>query len=77
MDDVMVEGQKRGVPMIAVIGLLLGIVGLFFLPLPFGLLALILGIASHVREKASLAWLAVILGIANIIFWAIAVTQMF
>jgi hypothetical protein len=73
----MVEGQKRGVPIIAVIGLLVGILGLFFLPLPCGLLALILGIASYMREKTSLAWLAVILGIANIVFWAIAVTQMF
>jgi hypothetical protein len=73
----MVEGQKRGLPIIGVVGLLAGIVGLFFLPLPFGLLALILGIASRVREKASLAWLAVILGIANIVFWAISVTQMF
>ena len=73
----MVEGQKRGLPIIGVVGLLAGIVGLFFLPLPFGLLGLILGIASRVREKASLAWLAVILGIANIVFWAISVTQMF
>jgi hypothetical protein len=73
----MVEGQKRGLPIMGVIGLLTGIVGLFLLPLPFGMLALILGIASHVREKASLAWLAVILGIANIVFWAISVTQMF
>lgn len=75
--DTMSGEQKRGTPIIAVIGLLVGIVGLFIYPLPCGILGVVLGIASYVREKTYFAWIALILGIANIAFWAIAVTGMF
>jgi len=60
---------RRPTPIIAIIGLLVGIVGLFIFALPCGIIAIILGIASYAREKTALAWLAVILGIVDIAAW--------
>ena len=60
---------RRPTPIIAIIGLLVGIVGLFIFALPCGIVAIILGIASYAREKTALAWLAVILGIVDIAAW--------
>ncbi len=57
---------RRPTPIIAIIGLLIGIVGLFIYPLPCGVLAMILGITSYIREKTVIAWLAVILAIVDI-----------
>ena len=62
--------QRRPTPIIAIIGLLVGIVGLFIFALPCGIVAIILGIASYAREKTALAWLAVILGIVDIAAWS-------
>jgi len=60
---------RRPTPIIAIIGLLVGLVGLFIFALPCGIVAIILGIASYAREKTALAWLAVILGIVDIATW--------
>ena len=57
---------RRPTPIIAIIGLLVGIVGLFIFGVPCGVLAIILGIASYAREKTALAWLALILGMVDI-----------
>jgi hypothetical protein len=66
--------ERRPTPIIAIIGLLVGIVGLFIFALPCGIIAIILGIASYAREKTALAWLAVILGIVDIAAWLLLVT---
>jgi hypothetical protein len=60
---------RRPTPIIAIIGLLVGIIGLFIFALPCGILAVILGIASYMREKTAIAWIAVILGIIDIVTW--------
>lgn len=60
---------RRPTPIIAIIGLLVGIVGLFIFALPCGILAVILGIASYMREKTAIAWLVLILGIVDIVTW--------
>ncbi len=57
---------RRPTPILAIIGLLIGIVGLFIYPLPCGVLAMIFGIASYIREKTALVWLVVILAIVDI-----------
>jgi hypothetical protein len=60
---------RRPTPIIAIIGLLVGIVGLFIFALPCGILAVIFGIASYIREKTAIAWLVLILGIVDIVTW--------
>jgi hypothetical protein len=65
--------QRKPVPIIGIIGLIVGIVGLFVFALPCGVVAIILGIASYVREKTAVAWLAVILGIVDIVAWLILI----
>ncbi len=60
---------RRPTPIIAIVGLLVGIVGLFIFALPCGILAVILGIASYMREKTAIAWLVLILGIVDIVTW--------
>lgn len=57
---------RRPTPIIAIVGLIIGIVGLFIYPLPCGILTMILGIASYIREKTAIAWLAIILAIVDI-----------
>jgi hypothetical protein len=57
---------RRPTPIIAIIGLLVGLVGLFIFAIPCGILAIILGIASYAREKTALAWIALILGIIDV-----------
>jgi hypothetical protein len=57
---------RRPTPIIAIIGLLVGILGLFISAIPCGILAIILGIASYAREKTAFAWIALVLGIIDI-----------
>lgn len=59
---------RRPTSIIAIIGLLAGMVGLFIYgALPCGIVAIILGIFSHIREKTALAWIPLILGIIDIV----------
>ncbi len=57
---------RRPTPIIAIVGLLIGVIGLFIYPLPCGVLAMILGIGSYIREKTAVVWLVVILAIVDI-----------
>jgi hypothetical protein len=57
---------RRPTPIIAIIGLIVGIVGLFIYALPCGIVAIILGIISYRREKTAIAWMALILGIVDV-----------
>jgi hypothetical protein len=61
--------QRKPAPIIGIIGSILGIVGLFVYQLPCGIAATILGVASYAREKTAVSWLAIILGIADIVQW--------
>jgi len=58
--------QRKPAPIIGIIGLIVGVVGLLIYPLPCGIVAIILGIASYMREKTAVAWLVLILGLVDI-----------
>jgi hypothetical protein len=58
---------RRPTPILAIIGLIVGILGLFIYALPCGIVAIILGVASYAREKSALAWISMILGVIDIV----------